>query len=135
MAKMSHRIRQTNNTLKMLGMAWMSALTTTYMGEGWSDFVSQNIANGIEKQNSIRFSFKKRSSISIITFGVFSCLLYFKGGNRTESKQRNRPCCYYIQNLALANSTVISDKVINIREKKKECNIFVGEKKWILSII
>lgn len=25
-------MRQTNNTLKMLGMAWMSALTTTYGG-------------------------------------------------------------------------------------------------------
>jgi hypothetical protein len=32
MAKMSHRMRQTNSTLKMLGMAWMSALTTTYTG-------------------------------------------------------------------------------------------------------
>lgn len=31
-AKMSQRMRQTNNTLKMLGMAWMSALTTTYGG-------------------------------------------------------------------------------------------------------
>jgi hypothetical protein len=91
MAKMSHRMRQTNSTLKMLGMAWMSALTTTYTGMKGSFREMDRI---LKKKRQLDWVSQKESSISTITFELIFLLAFFRGGNRTESKQRNRPCCF-----------------------------------------
>ena len=44
MAKMSHKMRQTSSTLKMLGMAWMRAFTTTCVPRSAREFQIDEIS-------------------------------------------------------------------------------------------